>query len=362
MARRCGGGGLDDCEDGRSLDFSMDFFDRGPPPPHYMTWWKPPSSYFPREAPPPYEEAIASTSNVLPATFTAIYNNNNVVIIPPPTSEVGIGDNSSSTVADGQALPNQASTTFPTHTEDCNGVEISTTILSTPQPADPQSALNSVPGSSSAVPNTSEGVSSGCRRLFSKPKRFHSVGNNSSRTSRSETEHLRRARGTGQHRSTSGLNHPVVGIPLGSSSSSSTSASGSLLPLSYPPPYDYGEELLRYHHQHYGHGHDGRNSYQLRQSLTLPRQRTEYFGGRPGTLAAALPQLSQGQVDRTQQRFSLQLHGRDGVGGTAGWSSASSSTLSLSTPNSPNDVIGVGRPPSLSSSSSSNVSGANVQM
>ena len=72
----------DECDDTRSLDFSMYDFDRSPIPnshlfpPQYMAWWKPPSSYFPPrcEAPPPYEEAIASTSNFVPAVTTLATN------------------------------------------------------------------------------------------------------------------------------------------------------------------------------------------------------------------------------------------------------------------------------------------------
>jgi len=78
----------DECDDTRSLDYSMYDFDRSPPtnaghifPPQYLAWWKPPSSYFPPrcEAPPPYEEAIASTSNCVPSSFLTVRSVNEAI-------------------------------------------------------------------------------------------------------------------------------------------------------------------------------------------------------------------------------------------------------------------------------------------
>ncbi|XP_021963306.1 uncharacterized protein LOC110858751 isoform X2 [Folsomia candida] len=414
---RCG---EHDCEDGRSVDFSMDFFDRGPPPPHYMSWWKPPTtSYFPPrgEAPPPYEEAIASTSNSLPSTFTAIYNNNNALV---PTG--GGGE-----TAGQEGPPPPTAELYRTETQECNGVTIATTSLTTtdgdPTVTTTTSSQNNnqvdPPNGTSISQQQSENAgastSSATSRLlpFTKTKRFPSVntrippppstscptrsmiviGSNFESGMRgggqrtgSETEHLRRSQQTGGGSTSSHLTSRIgtfltnmLPLPLGSSSSSSnsssfgganhnssanptTNSSSILLPLNnYPPPYDYAEEA--------------ENPYYLRhpqQSLTLPRH---FASQEPSTSTFA-----RSQQHIHPQRFSLQLHPSGGRSDGCGWSSsASSSTLSLS-PNSPNeDTLGLGgvsgscggsgsggrmshRPPSLSSSSSSNGSGTNVTL
>jgi hypothetical protein len=302
------------------MDFSMDFFDRGPPPPHYLAWWKPPSSYFPPrgEAPPPYEEAIASTSNCLPSTFTAMYNNS---LDPTDPSQAVINSAEfqnarSSEERNGVTMATTCLTTGGgAHGEDA--VQTGQTIVETDQTnsssAEPQGGAASTSTTSSARTSTTSGIFSGrSNTSLNKPKRYHSVGNTC--VIRNETEHLRR--------------NPLPMVTSNNNGGGSTSTTSVLLP--YPPPYDYGDPFL------------------LRHSATLPRHRPE------------LHRFGPEQADRLQQRLSLQLNVADISGGGTvagcGWSSsASSSTLSLSTP----DSLHGGRPPSLSSSSSSNVSSAN---
>lgn len=302
----------------------MDYFDRGPPPPAYLAWWKPPSSYFPPrgEAPPSYEMAIASTSNCLPSAFINVYNNNNIasntnstIVVPASTDTTnGILTTSLSNNVPGSEVTNA----------NINNNTASATTPTVSQNFPPELDQNQIrvncqaSGSGESVTNNIAKESQGNKKASStsiKKERSVQGQRNSHHEQQAgpssrlnETEHLRNA----------GSVVPIISdlrFPL----------RGFINPPSVPPPYDeYGRDYFRH-------------------SLTLPRRAD--FVDRASEYCR-----DEGFRRNQQQRFSLQFN-------VADWSSASSSTLSLSTPNSPNDLC---RPPSLSSSSSSNVSHTHV--
>jgi hypothetical protein len=305
IARRC-----DDCDESRSLDFSMDYFvDRGPPPPPYLAWWKPPSNYFPPrgEAPPPYEEAIASTSNCLPMTFTAAYANANAssVTVTPVISSNGIATTSLIIT--------------PATVSECS-----------PQPARGSSSSSTTTANSAEViTREASSSSSGSNKNGQKSKKRNFRAISSTASSSSEPQ-------PGPSCTRRRLNEN--GFPQQHLSS---------MPA-VPPAYD---DSIMQVPPTYGRDHQQC----FRHSLSLPRRGggseiDHPFCPRIGTAAGG---SNVGGGSGPNQRYSLQFHIADHC-----WSSASSSTLSLSTPNSPNGHNV--RPPSLSSSSSSNVSNTNV--
>jgi len=330
----------------------MDYFvDRGPPPPPYLAWWKPPSTYFPPrgEAPPPYEEAIASTSNCLPMTFTAAYTNAAPVNVTSTTVSPNTG--SSTCVINPNGI---ATTTLITATTVATvSAEPSSSSQIPPEDSSPipQDQLGSS-GASSEVPGSSAGPSVTFRKdssgLKSKKRNFKSISTSSdpqpgpscSRRRLNETEDIIRRTSGGR----------VGGGLVGGSVQLYPQHLSS---MQVPPTYDDSIMEVPF----------GGGRQYFRHSLSLPRRgggisdqpldqhnASHPFCPRIGTVGGSNGGCNgRHNTNQEAQRYSLQFHIADHC-----WSSASSSTLSLSTPNSPNGLSV--RPPSLSSSSSSNVS------
>ena len=260
-----------------------------------MAAWKPPSTYFPPrgEAPPPYEEAIATTSNCL-------------IQAPMPSYITMCSTNGVGTVS-------------------------STTIILTNENINhPQQAQNS--SQREEIPHQSESNGAG--------------GTNRKETVVSKSENKKLSSGSSGTTTTAENSEPGpsavhdVTPPTGVKSVASSNQTGR-------------------HHHHHHHHHRGNSSCRrsrrhtalppqshdlppysasnfrdcFRHSLTLPRQRDDVLDF----------DLDTEYGRRHQQRYSLQFN-------VADWSS-SSSTLSLSTPNTP-----IGRPESSLSSSTSTTS------
>ena len=295
----------DECDDTRSLDFSNDCYFERPGingnfyPPHYMAAWKPPSTYFPPrgEAPPPYEEAIATTSNCLiqapmPSYITMCSTN-------------GVGTVSSTTIIltneninHPDQVQNNSQRQGISHQSESGSTEAGGTItgetLGEAAVNKSESKKLSSGSAGTATAHSEPGPSAGHSVTPSSAMKSEACSGSQSERHHNHHHHHRGNASGRRSRRQSALPHQNHDLP----------------------PYSASNFRDCFRH-----------------SLTLPRQRDDVLDF----------DLDTEYGRRHQQRYSLQFN-------VADWSS-SSSTLSLSTPNTP-----IGRPESSLSSSTSTTS------
>jgi len=316
----------DECDDTRSLEFPMEIFDHRVAgndvyPPQYLSWLKPPSSYFPPrgEAPPPYEEAIATPS-------TSTNPNLNVAVPLNSTSPQCTSSNNFQTTTftvltnDNINRPQSLTSGSITTTTTCatTGTNSNSTRL------DLRVTDEDISGARSALKTlTSSQIDNGCAAdtpLVATGLAGETESGTNTNTNVSTTASEEPIAGPSVRR--------VLAIPEQSKTSQLHGVHINASELFTPPP---AYEDTRFFLQ------QGKNFF--RHSLTLPR-RPEY----------GFANDSQSYYFGNQQRHSLQLNVGD-------WSSCSS-TLSLSTPDSPGHII-QDLDPEYSSSSSSSLSNVN---
>ncbi|CAG7731182.1 unnamed protein product [Allacma fusca] len=304
----------DECDDTRSLDFSNDCYFERPGmnnffPPHYLASWKPPSSYFPPrgEAPPPYEEAIATTSNCLmQAPMTSYMTMNTSNAFNPAAVNTTIILTNENINQSHEPSPRVSQTVQSQKRVECrevsHGVDGEASV--TPEPVSVRDSSDTSCSSNPTESSKLENLNTSKREPVAGPSSLHKSAVDSPAIKGHKHKHSHKSSGTEK---TTTENMPASLCPNKSMVISPFfNAHGDL------PPYS------------------ARDCF--RHSLTLPRH--------PSNILDLGLDLDTDYSQRHQQRYSLQFNVTD-------WSS-SSSTLSLSTPNTP-----IGRLESLSSSTSS---------